>query len=267
MRMNVRGRLVAAINGADRLICVSEALRNVAIHAGADADRVVVVGNGIDLDKFHAVSQADARRKLRLPGDAKVLVSVGTLVERKGFHRVIECLPALLERFPNLHYLVVGGAGPEGDIGARLRKFVTEVGVTDRVHFLGAIAPDGLNVPLSAADVFVLATSYEGWANVFLEAMACGLPVVSTKVGGNPQVINAPHLGSLVEFGDQNALTGAIADALERDWDRERIVAYARENTWDSRIDVLLGEFRKIVAGAPERTREREGDNPVSRPQ
>ena len=67
---------------------------------------------------------------------------------------------------------------------------VRALGLDDRVHFLGPLPNDRLNVPLSAADVFVLATSYEGWANVFLEAMACGLPVVTTDVGGNAQVVN-----------------------------------------------------------------------------
>ena len=113
--------------------------------------------------------------------DAPVLESVGALVERKGFHRVIECLPALRRRFPGLRYLVVGGPGPEGDWGARLRRDVIDLGLQECVVFLGTLAPGELNVPLSAADVFVLATRNEGWANVLLEAMACGLPVVAFR--------------------------------------------------------------------------------------
>jgi glycosyltransferase involved in cell wall biosynthesis len=250
MRTDVRVPLVKAICGADRVICVSEALRQVAIHAGANPDRTIVIGNGVDLQKFHRVPQADARRELGLPADAQVLVSVGALVERKGYHRVIECLPAVLRRFPNLHYLIVGGAGPEGDFSTRLREQVAAAGLKHRVHFLGALHPTRLKVPLSASDIFVLATSYEGWANVFLEAMACGLPIISTKVGGNAQVVNATHLGCLVALGDREALTAAITEALEREWDRERIVAYAQVNTWDSRVGMLLDEFSKLIPGA-----------------
>jgi glycosyltransferase involved in cell wall biosynthesis len=210
-------------------------------------ERVTVVGNGIDLDKFSPVPRELARQALGIPVDAKVLVSVGTLVERKGFHRVFDAMPQLLRRFPNLHYLVVGGSGPEGDISDRLRAQVASLGLTQRVHFLGRYAPAALKTPLSAADVFVLASAYEGWANVFLEAMACGLPVVTTRVGGNAEVVSAPHLGKLVELGDQQGLVAALADALTREWDPASIVEYARSNTWDSRIDLLLGEYEKAL--------------------
>lgn len=248
MRMNVRGRLVEAIRGADRVVCVSEALRQVAIGAGAQAERTVVIGNGIDLGKFHPVPRAEARTALGLPADATVLVSVGTLVERKGFHRVIECLPSLVQRFPKMHYLIVGGAGPEGDMSAALHQQVDAAGLADSVHFVGAVAPDRLKIPLSASDLFVLATGYEGWANVFLEAMACGLPVITTKVGGNAQVVCGDHLGTLVELGDKEALATAISEGLERKWDRERIVVHARENAWDSRIEALVGQFAQLAA-------------------
>ena len=116
--------------------------------------------------------------------------------------------------------------------------------------FLGALPPDELKVPLSAADVFVLATRNEGWANVFLEAMACGLPVVTTAVGGNAEVVAHAGLGTLVPFGDQDELTRAMADALRRDWDRDAIVAHAEANGWDQRVAVLSEEFSGIVARA-----------------
>ena len=95
-RTTVASALKRAITGADQLITVSAALRDVAIAHGADPARVRVIGNGVDLTRFTPVPRLDARRELGLPEDAEVLVSAGTLVERKGFHRVIECLPGLL---------------------------------------------------------------------------------------------------------------------------------------------------------------------------
>mgnify|MGYP006325515873 CR=1 FL=1 len=77
----------------------------------------------------------------------------------------------------------------------------------------------------------------------FLEAMACGLPVVTTEVGGNAEVVCDESLGSITPFGDADALKSAIADALARDWDRERIIEYARENSWDTRVEILEQEF------------------------
>ena len=264
LRMDVARPLRAAILGADRLVCVSEALRDVAIGVGADPARAVVIGNGIDLSKFEPLPKDEARRALSLPADAAVLVSVGTLVERKGFHRVIACLPRLVDAHPNLHFLVVGGAGPEGDLSARLRAQVAALRLQDRVHFLGHCSPERLRMPLSAADVFVLATTYEGWANVLLEAMACGLPVVTTRVGGNAQVVRSPELGTLVPPENEAALATALADALATRWDAKAIRAYAEGNDWERRIPPLLEQFRSILErythlGAPNGHASRSG--------
>jgi teichuronic acid biosynthesis glycosyltransferase TuaC len=239
-------RMVAALAGADRVISVSAALREVGIGLGAKAQRSVLIGNGVDLDKFRPIPQQDARSQLGIPTDARVLVSVGWLVERKGFHRVIECLPDLLKAHPGLILLVVGGAGPEGDFSAQLRDLVRERRLDAQVRFLGALPPQDLHVPLSAGDVFVLATRYEGWANVLLEAMACGLPVVTTRVGGNAEVVCRDELGALVEFGNQKALIEAIDAALRRRWHREALLAYAAENTWDRRIETLIRMFSEV---------------------
>jgi glycosyltransferase involved in cell wall biosynthesis len=247
-RMDVARALKWAIRSADWVVTVSEALRKLAIDAGVAPERATVIGNGVDLTKFSALPMTAARAELGLPADAEVLVSVGTLVERKGFHRVIACLPALVARHPRLHFLIVGGAGAEGDISARLQAQVAELNLSGRVHFLGPYSPERLRVPLSAADVFVLATSYEGWANVFLEAMACGLPVVTTRVGGNAEVVSSPQLGSVVQFGDQLALTEAIHDALTRGWERADIVAFAQSNRWEERIPPLLEVFARVHA-------------------
>jgi len=244
----LRRQVVGAVSSATTVFSVSASLRQALVHAGADGRRIHVVGNGVDLDKFHPVSRAGARAALGLPPDAPVLVSVGGLVERKGFHRVIELLPALRQRFPGLHYLVVGGASPEGDMSAALRAQVTGLQLDKAVTFTGPVAPQDLKQVLGAADVFVLATANEGWANVFLEAMACGLPVVATDVGGNAEVVCDPSLGIVVPFGDANALREAIARALQATWDRERIVEHARSNTWDRRIEQLVAHFRDMTA-------------------
>ncbi len=243
-----RRRIVKALQRARRIFSVSDSLKRHVVGLGAPRDRILVVGNGVDTVHFHRIARRVAREQLGLPDKAPVLISVGALVERKGFHRVMECLPALRERYPDLRYLVVGGAGPEGDWGAALRQRVADLGLQDCVTFLGALAPDALKVPLSAADVFVLATRNEGWANVFLEAMACGLPVVTTDVGGNAEVVANPELGMLVPFGDREQLAQAMRQALDRTWDRDVIIAYAEANSWDHRVAVLVEEFNRIVA-------------------
>ena len=244
----LRPRLVHALTAAARVFSVSDSLRQLALSLGVAADRTEVVGNGVDVERFHPVDKVAARQKLGLAQTAKLLISIGGLVERKGMHRVIECLPALLQHQPDLHYLIVGSGGAEGDMRTELDAQIARLGLTERVHFLGAVAPDELKGPLSAADVFVLATRNEGWANVFLEAMACGLPVITTDVGGNREVVCRPELGSVVAFGDAAALRHALDTALNCEWDREAIRAYACDNQWDKRIAQLVRTFDSLLA-------------------
>lgn len=245
-----RRRILAALQGASRVFSVSESLRRHAGALGADINKIHVVGNGVDLACFFPEDRAQARARLNLAPDAPVLISVGGLVDRKGFHRVIERLPAMRRRFPGLQYLIVGGPSAEGDNGPYLRRLVHELDLADTVRFLGPLPAQELRWPLSAADVFVLATANEGWANVFLEAMACGLPVVATDVGGNAEVVNSPALGTIVPFGDGVELERAMGNALTRAWDRLAIRNYAASNTWDSRVAVLVDEFRRLAGPA-----------------
>jgi teichuronic acid biosynthesis glycosyltransferase TuaC len=242
-----RRLMIAGLRRATKIFSVAEALKRHVGGMGITSENIAVVGNGVDTTKFHAIDKAEARKQLGIPSDAQVMISVGGLVERKGMHRVIECLPLLTARYPRLQYLIVGGPSVEGDWGARLRQMVAELRVQDHVRFLGPLAPDTLKVPLSAADIFVLATRNEGWANVFLEAMACGLPIVTTNVGGNAEVVSSPDYGRLVTFGASDELAYAIAEAFETDWDRRRIIEYARANSWDSRVALLEREFRQLA--------------------
>ncbi|MFP4080344.1 MAG: glycosyltransferase [Ectothiorhodospira sp.] len=237
-----------AMQKAARVFSVADSLRRTALSMGVPADHVQVVSNGINLELFQPEDRQSCRQRLGIPADARVLITVGTLNERKGFHRVIEQMPVLLESYPDLIYLAVGGENPDGD-RQRLQELAASLGVTDHVHFAGQQPPEVLRYYYSAADLFVLPTRFEGWANVFLEAAACGLPTVTTRVGGNAEVICSPTLGQLVPLGDGQALREAIAAALEGPWDHEAIVAHARANAWEERIPELLSAFDALMSG------------------
>lgn len=245
----LRSRLLAALQAAKHVFSVAEDLCRLATSLGVPADKLQVVGNGVDLTKFVRVDKLLARQALGLQPDDMVLVSVGGLVERKGFHRVIELLPALATQFDKLQLLIVGGATAEGNIRGRLEQQVQTLGLQARVKFLGPKPHHQLAEILSAADVFVLATSNEGWANVFLEAMACGLPVVTTDVGGNKEVVVSAEHGTVVPFGDQDALQAALAAALRKPWDATQIMRYAQSNSWDLRVGILTQKFKDLTNG------------------
>lgn len=241
-----REQLLQCWQQASAMICVSDSLKQHAIRLGADATKFTVVGNGIDTNKFTVMDKTQARQQLGLPLDAKVLITVGGLVKRKGFHHVINCMPALVQQGLDVHYLVVGGANAEGNYEPELRSLTEQLGLTHRVHFLGALPPAALKQPLSAADVFVLASANEGWANVILEAMACALPVVATDVGGNSEVVCQPELGLIVPLDDQTALQQALSQALHTQWQPELLTAYAKANHWDLRILQLQQLYQSL---------------------
>jgi glycosyltransferase involved in cell wall biosynthesis len=243
-----KAKMLRALNNATRVFSVSDSLKQLVVSLGADEHKIRVVGNGIDVKKFCPLDKTEMREQLNIPSHAKVLISVGGLVDRKGFHRVIEVLPELVAKYPDLIYLIVGGASAEGNIQKQLEEQVSRLKLEKNVRFLGTYSSEKLKEPLSAADLFVLATANEGWANVFLEAMACGLPVITTDVGGNKEVVCDSNFGTITPFGNSESLLTALLNGLEKKWDSELIIQYAKENSWDTRVKILVDEFRKMVS-------------------
>ncbi len=240
-------RMLKAISNAARVFSVANSLKQHVGALGAKTNKIRVVGNGVDINKFYPLDKKTQRKVLNIPDNAKVLISVGGLVERKGFHRVIEVLPELLKQYPGLIYLIVGGESAEGNIKEQLVRQVDKLKLENNVRFLGALNSEELKKPLSSADIFVLATANEGWANVFLEAMACDLPVVTTDVGGNKEVVNNDGLGIVVPFANKQALSDGLLKSIDQQWDKGKIVKYAQDNAWGTRVEILVDEFKKIV--------------------
>ncbi len=241
-------KLLTALVYATQVFSVSDSLKQFVVSLGANGDKIQVIGNGIDVIKFQPIAKSTARAALSISEGAMVLVSVGALVDRKGFHRVIDLLPELVSHYPNLIYLIVGGDSPEGNIRIKLERQVEVLNLKKHVRFLGAYSSDQLKVPLSAANLFVLATANEGWANVFLEAMACGLPVITTDVGGNKEVIVNSELGTVVPFADSQRLLSAISNGLDKSWNIPLILKYAQNNAWDYRVKILVDNFNRITS-------------------
>ena len=230
-----------ALRRADGLVAVSRALGNRLVKLGANPTRVRVLRNGVDLHLYRPpVDRALARRDLGLSGPT--LLSVGHLIERKGHDRVIRALTHLP---PSISLLIVGG-GPEE---SALKNLAHSVGVEIRVRFLGVLPPSQLPVIYGAADVLVLASSREGWANVLLESMACGTAVVAGPIPGNDEVVGASAAGLLASANTSDALADAIMQLLVSKPSRSATRAYAEQFGWSevSRgqlelFDHILGE-------------------------
>jgi glycosyltransferase involved in cell wall biosynthesis len=214
-----------------RTAAVSEPLRDLAVRLGATRERVRVIPNGVDQSLFHRRDQNAARAALGLPIDGPIVVSVGTFVADKGHELIIDLLPALRRVHPELLYVAVGNPGG-GD--SRLRAIERRIGeeqLADCVRLAVGRPHDEIPLWLAAADVFCLATAREGCSNSILEALACGLPVVATRVGGNGDLVRDGVDGFLVSYFDAAAFKEAILAALSRRWDRDAI-ARSRTRSW-----------------------------------
>jgi glycosyltransferase involved in cell wall biosynthesis len=208
-------------------IAVCRALGDEMISLGAAKDRVVVIGNGVDLERFQPVDQSEARRKLGIPLDAQVIVSVGALIPRKGFQFLIPAVARIAARFPALRTYIVGKGDP-----AELKELCRTHKVEDRVFLVGSRANEELKFWYSAADLSCLVSSREGWPNVVLESLACGTPVLATGLWGVPEILVSPELGIMVTQ-EIDSIADGLGKTLSRNWDREAILRYARTRTWD----------------------------------
>ncbi|HGY90939.1 MAG TPA: glycosyltransferase family 4 protein [Planctomycetes bacterium] len=247
-----RGRIREALLGATRVVAVSRSLADEARRlVGRDVDfDCRVIPNGIDTGLFRPGERDQAVARLGLPPCRPLLLTVGGLVPRKGAHRVIRILPRLLERHPDLLYVLVGGGSVEGDFRRDLEASIRDLGLGDRVLMLGERPHEELADFYRAADLFVLSTSNEGWANVLQESLACGTPVVTTDVGGNREVVGAEDHGLVVPFDDEDGMAAAILEALDRSWNRTAISKWGRRQDWDdvaedvsTVFEEALGEF------------------------
>ncbi|WP_144299632.1 glycosyltransferase family 4 protein [Elioraea rosea] len=233
------GRLIRqAVDRADALIAVSAALGEGLVALGARPEKVTVLRNGVDLSLFRPVpDRAALRASLGL--DAPTLLSVGHLIERKRNHLTIEALRLLPQ-----HRLLLIGEGPER---AMLEACAAKHGVVDRVRFLGAMPHKELPRYYTAADVMVLASSREGWANVLLEAMGCGTPVVATPAWGSREAVAAPEAGIVVEEATAEALAEALRRLAASPPNRAATAAYAARFSWDETTAGQLALFRRVL--------------------
>lgn len=176
---------------------------------GANPERVMVIPGGVDTDLFHPVDQAQARRELGL-GDGKILLFAGRIEPIKGIDILIRAM-ALIKGNKGLRLLIVGGDLDGNTEVSRLRSLAGTLGINDRVRFWGAAEQDRMPLFYNAADICVIPSLHESFCLVALEAMACGTPVVASRVGGLMTTIRDGKTGFLV----RELVPEAFAERLE----------------------------------------------------
>jgi glycosyltransferase involved in cell wall biosynthesis len=231
-------------------IAVCCALRDEMCAVGIDGERITVLRNGVDLVQFSPVPRETARSRLGLSGP--LLLSVGYLIERKG-HDLLICA---LARLPQWRAVIVG----DGELRTELGDLARQLGVADRVHFAGAVAQGELKNYYSAADALVLASSREGMANVLLESLACGTPVVATPLWGTPEVVSRPVAGRLMRERSADALAEAVNELMRSPPAPAAVRAYAEEFSWDATTQGQLQLFERVFAARRGHMQEPRGE-------
>jgi glycosyltransferase involved in cell wall biosynthesis len=233
----------AAADQASVLLSVSEALADDMAALGLPRDKVRLHRTGLDRDLFHPLDRIECRRRaaahfgFELPAGAPLLASVGALIPRKGQEFVIGALPRLSEA----HLLLVGN----GEDRAKLQDLAFTLGVAERVHFLGSLDHTLLPVVLSAADAMVLPSSSEGLANAWVEALACGCPLVIPDAGGARELLTDPVAGRIVER-DAGAIADAVAALIADPPAREAVAASVDCFSWPAHAEALAAIYAEV---------------------
>lgn len=245
LQMPVRREIiVASMRGAGALITRSAELARMLAEAGVDGGKVHPVYNGVDFSVFHAADRTQARRELGLPPDARIVLFVGNFFEIKNPMLLVEAVAELHRdrAMEKVMFVAIGG----GPLEKKVRKLAVKLGLGSNARFAGRMPASQVARHMQASDVLCLPSRHEGVPNVILEAFACGLPVVASRVGGIPEVLRHDFLGGMVESGNLESLVAELKKQLETPPETDLIAAYARTFSWTA----TAAEYEAILERA-----------------
>jgi glycosyltransferase involved in cell wall biosynthesis len=229
---------------AGGLLAVSRALAGEMAAIGLPHEKITVHYTGLDREAFRPLDRERSRAHLRqafgvaLPEGAPLLATVGALIPRKGQRLVLQALALL----PGAHLALVG----EGPDRAALEEFARDAALTGRVHFLGSLDHVALPSVLSAADAMVLPSASEGLANAWVEALACGCPLVISDAGGARELVTRPEAGRIVPR-DPQAIADAVRELIGSAPPCEAVAACAARFSWEANAAALADYYEGLL--------------------
>jgi glycosyltransferase involved in cell wall biosynthesis len=238
---------------ADALIAVSKyTKKELTEFYNISEEKIHVIHNGVDVQKFKPPSRnkADLRRELRLNPDRKMILFVGRLYSRKGLPTLLQAAQMVVKDFKNTQFVISGGGFKQNE--EKLRKLARQQGIEDNVSFVGYFPDEGLPDLYAAADIFVLPAFYENFPFAILEAQSTGLPVVSTRVGGIPELVIHSQSGLLTDPADHEQLANAIIKLLQDSSFAEQLGKKARQLVeekfaWSLVTSQVIDLYQKIA--------------------
>jgi glycosyltransferase involved in cell wall biosynthesis len=239
-----RRQMRQAANEAAGILAVSRALAADVAAIGLPSEKIAIHYTGLDRDLFRPLDRAESRWRLAqhlgigLPAGVPLLATIGALIPRKGQEHVMRALSHL----PEARLLLVG----TGEGRAKLAALAASEGLAERVHFLGSLDHTMLPVVLSASDAMVLPSASEGLANAWVEALACGCPLVITDAGGARELVTSQTAGRIVAR-DPQAIAGAVAALLADPPERSAVAATAERFSWQAHAATLAEYYDRLL--------------------
>jgi teichuronic acid biosynthesis glycosyltransferase TuaC len=231
------------LDNSDHIITVSKINERILIEKlNIAGEKITIVPNGYDSLKFKPIPKKDAREKLNLPEDKKIILNVANLYSIKGQNLLIESIKNVLKERQDIFCAIIGG----GNLRKKLEQQIRELDLEDYVKLYGPKPYTEIPLWMNAADIFVLPSINEGNPVVMFEALGVGLPFIGTKVGGIPEIIISEDYGLLVKSSNPKDLTEKIIIALNKKWEKDLIGKYAQQFSWD-KISIQTSNIYKTV--------------------
>lgn len=248
----IAGLFKKLILRADAVICENQEFRARLQALGVAETLIELIPNGIDLERFKPGNKSAARQELGLAPDSSIVLSVGSFAPHKGHRFLIEALPIVLATVKNVQFVLVG----DGKMKDPLVSQVQSTGLASHVQFTGVQPASALPKWYQAADLFVIPSLSEGTPNVLIEAMACGLPIVATNVGGVGEIIKHGVNGLLVAPQSADDLSDSLLSLIKNPELRTRLAQSGADwiqshgDTWKNQAQALLALYERVLYGS-----------------
>lgn len=235
-------KILDMLHHSRAITVVSNGLKEELIKNNIENNKITVIPNGIDIDKFKILNKDECRKNLNIPKEQSVILYVGRLSEEKNVSTLIKAASKLIKTNQTLHVYLVG----DGPLRSELELLANKLGTLKNIHFIGKIVHDLVGTWMGATDYFCLPSLREGCPNVILESLGCGRPVIASNVGAIPDIVTNES-GILFTPEDVTGLTNALSTALRTNWNEEIINKSVKNLSWENAAKKYTNVFISAI--------------------
>lgn len=228
---------------AHKIVAVSQSLKDSILKLDGFPEKISVIRNGVNHKEFFPFNKTTARERLGLPINKKIILFIGNLLPVKGIDLLLRAF-AGMEKKDCIDLIIIG----KGKSERKLKTLTKKLHIETHVNFMGSKGHNEIPAWLNACDVLCLPSRNEGFPTIIVEALACGRPVVATKVGGIPEAVTNDTFGILVEPNNTEELAATLNKALEKEWDYQAIAEYGKRFSWNTIAEEYSELYKNVVS-------------------